>query len=129
MLAKAMTYTDYNGNERTETFYFNLTKAELMQWELKEVGGLRAKLEKIIASKNQPEIAEMFAEVIDKAFGIKSPDGRRLIKNPEILEEFKQTEAYSDLYMELATDAKAASSFVEQIIPTNSQAKFEPVSK
>lgn len=119
MLTKKIKYTDYNGEEREETLYFNLNKAELMQWELSEKGGLRARLERIIESKDVPSIAKIFEEIIEKSYGIKSADGRRFIKNKEIFEEFKQTEAYSEFYMQLATDSKAAIAFVRAIIPSD----------
>lgn len=117
MLSKSIKYVDYNGEEREEQCYFNLSKAELMEWEFSEEGGLRAKLEKIIATKDVPKIAAMFKEIIMKSYGVKSPDGRKFIKNKEVLDEFMQTEAYSELYMELATDSDAASAFVNGIIP------------
>ena len=117
MLKKPITYTDYDGVERTEDFYFNLTKAELMEWEFAETGGLKAKLEKIIASKDVPAIAKTFKEIITKAYGVKSDDGKRFIKNQEVLDAFTQSEAYSELYMELATNEDAATKFINAVIP------------
>ena len=109
MYRKTMTYTDYNGEERTEDFYFNLTKAEITEMELSTEGGLRDKIERITKAKDVPEIIRLFKELILKAFGVKSPDGKRFIKSEQLSEEFSQTEAYSDLFIELATDSGAAS--------------------
>lgn len=117
MLKKTITYTDYNGSERTEDFYFNLTKAEIMEMELTTAGGLSEMIEKIVAAKDAPTIIKVFKDLVLKAYGEKSPDGRRFMKSPEISEAFSQTEAYSQLFMELATDDEAAAKFVNGIIP------------
>lgn len=117
MLKKSITYTDYNGIERTEDFYFNLTKAELMEMEMGTTGGFAEMVQRIVAAKDAPAIIKIFKEMILKAYGQKSPDGRRFIKNEEIREEFSQTEAFSILYMELATDDKAAAKFVNGVMP------------
>lgn len=117
MLKKVITYTDYDGNERTESFYFNLTKAELAEMELSTAGGMEKMIRELIDSKDQPRIVSLFKEIILKSYGIKSPDGKRFIKNKEIVEEFTQTEAYSQLFIELASDADAASAFIEGILP------------
>ena len=117
MLKKTVTYTDYNGSERTEDFYFNLTKAEIMEMELTTVGGLSAMIEKIVAAKDGPTIIKTFKDLVLKAYGEKSADGRRFIKSPEIAEAFAQTEAYSQIFMGLATDDEAAAKFVNGIIP------------
>lgn len=117
MLKKTITYTDYNGVERTEDFYFNLTKAELMEMEMGTSGGFAEMVQRIVAAKDAPTIIAVFKEMILKAYGQKSPDGRRFIKSKELSEEFSQTEAYSILYMELATDDKAAAKFVNGVMP------------
>lgn len=117
MLKKTITFTDFNGVERTEDFYFNFTEAELADMNLSVKGGMRAMLEKIINTQDIPEIARIFKDIIFKAYGEKSADGRRFIKSRELSEAFSQTEAYSILYMELATDSKAASAFVNGVIP------------
>ena len=121
MLKKTVTYTDYNGSERTEDFYFNLTKAEIMEMEMSTSGGLAEMITKIVATKDAPAIIKIFKELILKAYGEKSPDGKRFIKSEEISTAFSQTEAYSQLFMELATDADAASTFVNGIVPATEQ--------
>lgn len=121
MLKKIITYTDYNGVERTEPFYFNLSKAELMEMELGVTGGMTEMLDKIIAAKDAPSLMKTFKEMIMKAYGIKSDDGKRLIKSEELSIAFTQTEAYSVLFMELITDDKAAADFVNGIIPNEIQ--------
>lgn len=126
MLKKTITYTDYNGNERTEDFYFNLTEAEAMELELSTSGGLTENIRRIIASQDNPAIFKIFKELILKAYGEKSPDGKRFIKSQEISQAFSQTEAYSKFFMELATDADAAAAFVNGITPkpsSNSELK------
>jgi len=117
MLKKTIKYTDYNGVERTEDFYFNLTKAEIMEMQLSTTGGLDEMIQRIIATQDVPAIAKIFKDLVLRAYGQKSPDGRRFIKNDELTAEFSQTEAYSELYMSLATDADAASAFINGIVP------------
>lgn len=123
MLKKIITYTDYNGVERTEPFYFNLSKAELMEMELGVTGGMTEMLDKIIAAKDAPSLMKTFKEMIMKAYGVKSDDGKRLIKSEELSIAFTQTEAYSVLFMELITNDKAAADFVNGIIPNEIQAE------
>lgn len=121
MLKKAITYTDYNGVKRTEDFYFNLSKAEVMEMELGTVGGLAEMLKRIVDSQDVPALIKNFKEIILKAYGEKSPDGKRFIKVNDqgvpLSIAFSQTEAYSQLFMELATDHEAASVFINGIIP------------
>ena len=117
MLKKKIKYVDYDGNERTEDFYFNLNKAELTEMELSNDGGLVKTIEKIVAALDNKRIVEVFKDLILRAYGEKSPDGKRFIKNQEVRDSFAQTEAYSELFMELATDADAAAAFVNGITP------------
>lgn len=117
MLKKSLKYTDFDGNERTEDFYFNLTKAEVTEMEMSTEGGLTRMLEKIVAEKDSKRIIEAFKDLILRSYGEKSPDGKRFVKNQELRDAFSQTEAYSDLFMELATNAEAAAAFVAGIIP------------
>lgn len=125
MLKKTITYTDFNGVERSEDFYFNLTKAEVMEMEMSTVGGLSEMIQRIISAQDTPSIIKVFKDLVLKSYGEKSADGKRFIKTPEIAEAFSQTEAYSVLFMELATDADAAAAFVNGIIPkTNGKANL-----
>ena len=108
MLKKTITYTDYNGFKRTEDFYFNLSKAEIMEMELSTTGGFGDMIQKIVAAQDTPGIIKIFKDVILKA---------RFIKSDEIREAFSQTEAYSELFMELSTNDVAAADFVNGIVP------------
>ena len=117
MIKKTIKYTDFNGNERTEDFYFNLSKAEIMKMELSTTGGLAEMFQRIVAAQDTPAIIKIFEELIQKAYGVKTPDGRGFTKRKEDLDAFIATEAYSELFMELATDADAASKFVNGIVP------------
>jgi len=117
MFKKPITYTDFNGVERTESFYFNLTKAEIAEMDLTTEGGLEALLQRVVDAKDTPTLAKLFKRLILKSYGIKSDDGKRFIKSDKIAEEFEQTQAFSDLYMELATDAEKAANFVNMLIP------------
>ena len=117
MIKKTIKYEDYNGNEREEEFYFNLSNAELTKMELGVEGGLSERLKKVLATKDTPQILKVFEEIINKAYGVKSDDGKRFIKSKELLEEFTQTEAYSQLFVELATNENAAQEFILGILP------------
>lgn len=119
MLKKEIAYTDYNGVERKETFYFNLSKAEIMEMELTTVGGFAEMIQKIVDAQDAPSIIKTFKDLVLKSYGEKSPDGKRFIKTEELRDSFEQTEAYSTLFMELATNAAAASEFVNGIIPAD----------
>ena len=121
MLKKTMTYTDYNGTERTEDFYFNLSKAELMEMELSVNGGLAEMLQNIVNAQDSPAIVKTFKEIILKAYGRKTPDGRGFEKSEELSRAFSETEAYSDLFMLLATNADEAAKFVNGLIPEDKQ--------
>ena len=119
MIKITKTYTDFNGVERTEDFYFNFTEAELTEMELGIEGGMKGLIEKIIAEKNQKQIIEYFKKIVLMSYGEKSIDGRRFTKNDEIRDGFAPTEAYSMIFMELATDAKKAADFINGIIPSD----------
>ena len=119
MLKKEIAYTDYNGVERKETFYFNLSKAEIMEMELTTVGGFAEMIQKIVDAQDAPSIIKTVKDLVLKSYGEKSPDGKRFIKTEELRDSFEQTEAYSTLFMELATNAAAASEFVNGIIPAD----------
>ena len=117
MLKETIKYMDYNGVEREEDFWFNLTTAEVMEMELSTTGGFTEMIKKIISTQDAPAIIRVFKDLVLKAYGEKSADGKRFIKSKELSEAFSQTEAYSILFMKLATDADAASKFVNGITP------------
>lgn len=119
MLKKHIVYEDYNGVKREEDFWFNLSKAELMEMEMGTTGGFAEMVNKIVATKDAPAIIKIFKEMILKAYGEKSADGKRFIKSEELSTAFSQTEAYSELYMELATDDKKAAEFINGIVPAD----------
>ena len=121
MLKKSITYVDYDGNERTEDKYFNLSKAELMEMQLSENGGLDKVLEKIIAEQDNAKLVELFKKIITLSYGEKSIDGKRFIKKPELTEEFLQTEAYSVLFMELITSTESLAEFIKGVLPKDLQ--------
>ena len=121
MLKQMITYTDFNGVERVEPFYFNLTKAELLEMEVAADGGLGEMLKRIVETKNERGLVNEFKKFILMAVGQKSDDGVRFIKNDQIREEFQQTEAYSVLFMQLAQDEEAAATFIKGIMPVDLQ--------
>lgn len=131
MLKKTVTYTDYNGVERTEDFYFNLTKAEIMEMELSTHGGLAELIQTIVKTQDAPAIIKIFKDIVLKAYGEKSLDGKRFMKVNDagvpLSIAFSQTEAYSQIFMELATDADAAAKFVNGIVPADAQQQANPI--
>ena len=119
MLKKTIKYVDYNGETREEDFYFNLSRAEVTEMELSKEGGMSEYIKKISATQNGPELIKLFKEIIIKSYGEKSLDGKRFIKNKELTEAFIQTEAYSELFVELASNADEAVKFINGIMPKN----------
>jgi hypothetical protein len=117
MLKKTIKYVDYNGIERTEDFYFNLSKSEIAEMELSIPGGFSEMIKKIVAAQDAPSIMKIFKDLILKAYGEKSQDGKRFIKSDELSKEFSQTEAYSELFIELASNSDFASEFINGIVP------------
>lgn len=117
MIKETITYTDYNGNERTEDFYFNITKTEAMEMEMNTDGGMSQMIERIVAAKDSRAVMAIFKDFILKAYGEKSGDGRRFVKSEEISRAFSQTEAYTELFLKLAGDAEAAAKFVNGVLP------------
>lgn len=130
MIKKTVTYTDYNDVERTENFYFNLSKAEVMEMEMGTEGGMAESIQKIIDAKDAPAIIRVFKDLVLKAYGVKSDDGRRFMKTKpdgtRYADDFKETEAYSQIFMELATDADAAAKFINGIVPADLAQKAAP---
>lgn len=119
MLKRVIEYTDYNGVNRKEEFHFNLSKAEIMEMELGVSGGFTEMVNRIINTNDAPALMKIFKDLVLKAYGIKSDDGKRFIKNDELRDEFAQTEAYSVLFMELALDAEKASEFIKGVVPAD----------
>lgn len=117
MLKKTITYTDYDGNERTEDFYFNLSKVELVEMQLSEEGGLETYIKNIVDTKDVKRLVEIFKTLVLKAYGKRSEDGRRFYKDEQATKEFSQTAAFSEIFMELATNENRAVDFVNGIIP------------
>ena len=125
MVVEKIKYTDFNGLEREEEFMFNLTEAEITEMELTTDGGLSDAIKKIIAAQDTPQIIKVFKMLLLKSYGEKSADGRRFVKSEELSEEFSQTNAYSQLFMKLATDDKAAVAFINGIMPDSMQEKAD----
>lgn len=117
MFTKTITYIDYDNNKRTEDFLFNLSKAEIIRMEFSETGGMEKMINKIIAEQDNKKLMNLFENIILKAYGEKSADGKRFIKSEELSTNFKQTEAYSELLVELLTNEAAATEFINKIIP------------
>lgn len=117
MYKKTIAFTDYNGVNREEDFYFNLNESEVMKLEMRVPGGLTAMMQRIVQKMDAQQIIDTFEELIRRSYGEKSPDGREFRKFPELVEKFMQTEAYNKLFMELCTDSKAAAEFFNNIVP------------
>lgn len=127
MLKRTIKYTDYNDQQVAEDFYFNLSKAELL--EMVKVGGLDETIQRIIATENVADLILEFKKIILMSIGVKSEDGRRFIKNDTLRQEFEQTAAYSELFMELSTDADAASTFMNAVIPKDMAGEISSMNK
>ena len=129
MYKRKIKYVDYNGTEREEDFYFNLSQSEIVEMEAEEGGGLSDRLKSIVESKDPATIMRVFKNFILRSYGEKSPDGKYFNKSEEISKNFEHTEAYNVLFMEMCTDANAATSFIEHVLPLNDQQRKELAAK
>ena len=125
MLCKKITWTDYDGTERTEDFYFNLTQAELAMMDLSVAGGMRKRMEKLMQKQDTPVVMEVLRDMIKLSYGVKSDDGRKFLKSDEIFKDFEQTEAYSIFFMELFNKPGAAAEFFRGILPAKLGENFD----
>jgi hypothetical protein len=117
MLKETITYVDFNDVERTEDFYFNLSEAEIVEMAATAEGDLSANLRRMVESKDGNLIMRTFKDLLTRAYGEKSPDGRRFVKSEELSQAFFQTSAYNVLFMRLVTDPEYAAKFIASIIP------------
>lgn len=117
MYKKIIKYTDYNGEERKEPFYFNLEEVDIMRYQFEKDGGYKNYLTRLLATNKTSEAFEIFEKFIADSYGVKSDDGRTFIKNEKVLNDFKQSRAYSVLLMELMTKEGEADKFFEGIMP------------
>lgn len=125
MFKKTITYTDFNGNERTEDFYFHLSKAELAEMDLSKAGGFQAYIERIIAAEDRETMVAIFKDIILKTYGEKDETGKRFIKSEDLSTAFSQTPAYSELFMELVSDSDAAAAFINGVVPEDIREKAQ----
>ena len=117
MLKKTIKYEDFDGTIREEDFYFNLTKAELTEWQLSQEGGLDSMLERIVKEKKVPEIIKYLKEFILKAYGEKTEDGKRFMKSDDISHAFYCSAAYNELFMEVVASPESAMAFINGLLP------------
>ena len=113
------TYKDYNDFERTEDFFFNLNKAEIMEMQFTTEGGLEQRLKRIMAANDVPTLVAIFKDLLLRSYGIKSDDGRHFLKSEEIRIKFECSPVYSELFMKLATDDVEAAKFINQVVPSD----------
>lgn len=117
MLKKEVTYENFDGEKVTEAFYFNVSEAELMEMQFEHEEGFDQFLTRIVKAENISKLIKEFKKLLLFSYGVKSEDGKRFIKSDKLREEFEQTAAYSKLFMELATNDKAAAEFINGVIP------------
>lgn len=128
MLKKTITYTDWNGEDRTEDFYFNLTRVEIVELEYDVEAGtnLTDLLDTLIKSKDYGKIMSTIKKIILTAYGEKSSDGKRFMKNDDIRRSFEENPAFDELYMSLITDSKKAAEFISGIMPSSVRDNLGP---
>ena len=129
MFIKTINYKDFDGNERSEDFHFNLTQSEILKLETCLNGGLTSYMSLMVQKQSQPDIMNIFEKIIDASYGIKSLDGRTFTKTPEALAEFKSTAAYDKFFMELIEDSKTAAEFINGIAPKNAKLSSDETAK
>lgn len=124
MIKKTVTYTDYNGVERTESFYFHFNEAEILDMEMSTEGGFAERVQRIIDAKHQTELLKVIKQFVYDAYGVKSEDGKRFMKNDEVKAAFIESPAYSEIFMEMLTNDKLAAEFVNGVVPENMKDKL-----
>lgn len=124
MRKETITYTDFNDIERTEDHYFNISKSEIADMEMSAAGGYSEMLKRLVQVEDRPTLSKIFKEFILKAYGVKSADGKRFEKSPEISEAFSQTGAFDVLYIRLLSDTKFAIDFINSVFPSDIQKKL-----
>lgn len=129
MYIKEIKYTDYNGNERTEKHYFNLNETELTKMELSINGGFTAYMDQLLEAQDTSRMMQIVDEIIDRSYGRKSLDGHLFEKSPQILAEFKASEAYNKFFIETAMDQEKVTEFILGVMPDNFQAKMAEAAK
>ena len=129
MLKKTITYTDYDGMERTEDFWFNLSKTELTKLDAELPGGVLGVLRKIIDKKDRKALDDFIETLILRSSGEKTLDGKRFVKTPEMAEEFMQTPAYDELFMSILSDTDSQTSFINGVIPQSMAKEIEQTDK
>ena len=129
MLKKTITYTDYDGMERTEDFWFNLSKTELTKLDAELPGGVLGVLRKIIDKKDRKALVDFIETLILRSYGEKTLDGKRFVKTPEMAEEFMQTPAYDELFMSILSDTDSQTSFINGVIPQSMAKEIEATDK
>lgn len=134
MYKETRTYTDFNDNNRTEDFYFNISKAEFFELEIGAVGGMEGGMSewitKLTSIQDGVKIADVFKTILLKAYGEKSADGRSFLKidpkdGHKLADDFAQTQAYSDMYMDLVMDSQKAAEFFNGIFPNFTEAEIK----
>lgn len=126
MFKETVKYTDFDGNQREEDLYFHLSPAEMTQLQYSVKGGLKAKLEEAMKLQDGSAMMEFFVQIVKKAYGRKSPDGRKFEKSEEIYADFEQTNAYVELFMKLVTDEAFANRFISAVLPDMSKYANQP---
>jgi len=119
MLKRDITYVDYNGQPVTETFYFNLTKTELVKMEYSQEGGFGEYLQQVVKNQDQKAILALFDKIVLDSYGVKSEDGKRFEKSPELAAQFLSSAAYDALFIELAADSDVAAKFIQDVLPAD----------
>lgn len=120
MFAKKITYTDFSGETRTEEFLFNMSKADVVQWQYSVKGGIDALFKKVTNENDQVSLVNLVKDLIHRAYGEKSLDGKKFEKRRngvDLADDFEQTAAYDVLFMELISNAESAAAFVNGIMP------------
>lgn len=129
MLKKTITCENFNDIETSEDYWFNFTESEILEMQLGTAGGLDESIKQIVAGMDLPSMVKFFKDFVLKAYGVKSPDGKRFIKNDELREAFSQTQAYNKLFMELAFNDVAAAEFINGVIPKDVADKMAEINK
>lgn len=127
MYKKNITYTDFNGDERTDAFYFNLSDAEILELQVSYGGDMSRIMSNMLEKRDAKGLLGIITDLIKTSYGEKSNDGKRFMKNPEITDSFVTTDAYSKLVLELLNDEKEFEKFMTNVIPSAKREKLNEI--
>ena len=109
-------YQNFDGDLETEDLYFHLNIKELQEMENWDVP-LTKRIAKLTKTEDGKEAFELMRDIVEAAYGERSADGKRFVKNPEVLKNFTQGLAYDEVIISFIDGTTDLGKFVEGLLP------------